>query len=158
MKEKFTHADINQFEGVSGYSYEANWADGDRVRARAIAGVDRFADLPEDERAPILWQVDWVEKFEERRRVGLATLSDASIAAAIKEIQSEIEAEARDRAQRVGAAIATRRPPSARTLRRWRNSSWRAGATRWLCGRTIAAADRRPRQFPRRSRLCSPST
>lgn len=127
VKEKFTHADINQFEGVSGYSYEANWADGDRVRARAIAGVDRFADLPEDEQAPILWQVDWVEKFEERRRVGLATLSDASIAAAIKEIQSEIEAEARDRAQRVGAAIATRRPPSARTLRRWRKQLMAGG-------------------------------
>ena len=120
--EPFSHQRTAELERDPGFRIDRGWFDAGRARARLTSGVAGFVELPDDEKPVVLWRVEWVRRYNEKRSRGEASLSDASMKAAIPTIQAEMIAEAQKRVDgaRAGAVICTpRKPPCPRTLRTW---------------------------------------
>ncbi|WP_441280408.1 Mu transposase C-terminal domain-containing protein [Tardiphaga sp. 862_B3_N1_1] len=116
LHEHFTHEEIVKLIDAGEMRIDRNWFDEPRARARLLAGVDSLADLKTEEQNLLLHREFYVSQF--------LLLEDADkdikrTDAAIKTAIARIEVNRLTDGKRCDVWITDKRPPSARTFRRW---------------------------------------
>jgi putative transposase len=119
--ESFSHEDIARIETNPTFRYDRRWFDHAYQEARLRSEVDHLGDIPERERADILWKYEWCMRFRHKESIGETSRSDAAIMAIIPILETELadSEAARIAKPRAGSKRTLRAPPSLRSLRRW---------------------------------------
>ncbi|MBN8978639.1 MAG: DDE-type integrase/transposase/recombinase [Rhizobiales bacterium] len=116
LHETFTHQQIHDLLAANVIRIDRGWFEEGRARARLLAGVSSLNELPIDEANEMLWRQYYLDAFLKREGMNKSVKrTDKCIAETLR----AIDAERPVTAGRCDQKIESRRPPSARTFRRW---------------------------------------
>ncbi|WP_315810671.1 Mu transposase C-terminal domain-containing protein [Bradyrhizobium sp. SZCCHNR3107] len=116
LHEDLTHDQIKRLIDSSALRIDRDWYEEGNARARLIAGVDSLSDLPREEANELIRREYFVTEFLKREA------NDKNVKrtdASIWETILSIDASRLQRNARCDQALKRRKPPSARTFRRW---------------------------------------
>ncbi|MGM4905998.1 Mu transposase C-terminal domain-containing protein [Tardiphaga sp. 866_E4_N2_1] len=116
LHEHFTHEEIVKLIDAGEMRIDRKWFDESRARARLMAGVDSLADLKTEEQNLLLHREYYVSEFlkMESANKDVKRTDDA-----IRKAIVRIEVNRLTDGTRCDVWIKDKRPPSARTFRRW---------------------------------------
>lgn len=115
----FSHADIEICRQEGNWHHSRGFFLAANARVRVVQPEQHFNDLSPALREKILFRKRFCDEFLRLEDQGAATRSDASIKGAVREIFANDLLSQLDDGRCGGGDIATKRPPSPRTLRRW---------------------------------------
>lgn len=117
--ESFSHEDFETLRAEGRLSISRGFYLATKAKLRLPGSAARITDLGNDAQVKILWQKTICDRFLRMENEGTATRSDGSMKVAIAKIVAELLATHFANGRCGSADVTVKRPPSARTLRRW---------------------------------------